>query len=599
MKRKLLIFVLLILLSSTVITALEVTATVNNKKIGLNDIAYLTIEINGEFNKKPSSPNLPSIQGFRTGTPSQSESTSISVINNKVTQTSILQYTYPLYPKKKGKFIIPPVSVNVDRRNYTTKAISISVVEGTTQNYQGSQRSRRSTGRRNANTNSTNLKDNLFIETVVSNANPFQGEVFRVDYILYTRYDIGDLDFNERPVFTNMWQDKIFQANKLAFSRRERNGLLFNSMPIESYYLIADESGKVKIPPLTMQIGVVVQSNSFFDYGRTKDYLISSNEKTINVKAIPEYNGEYQLSEAVGRLKISDEMHDKSLKVGDSFTYTIKLSGSGNLKTLQLPKFEDTPYLRFMEPEVKSDINSDGGSPKGSITVKYLVICKKEGEIEFPQMNFAYFDTKSRSFKNLSTGKYTLNIAPSENNFIYTGGNSQTRVVQEGFDIGYIITDISTRSFKKATSSFLFWMLILIYAASVPGTMYFVKEQKKLSGDAGYSRNRQASKILKKYLKQAQDEAKSGKNEFYTYAQTGLSNYLADKLHIPRGSTTDDIISKFRDKTGSIDQAAKLQQFFKKCNEARFMPGGISSADTSRDFEMLNTLIGNITRILR
>lgn len=327
MKRKLLIFCMLLLLSTTVITALEVTATVNNKKIGLNDIAYLTVEINGEFNRKPSAPRLPSIQGFRTGTPSQSESSSISVINNKVSQTVILQYSYPLYPKEKGNFIIPPISLSVDGKNYTTKAISISVVEGTTQQqYQNNRSSRFGQSRRSPKTNSTNLQDNLFIEAVVSKSNPYQGEVFKVDYYLYTRYDIGDLDYNQMPEFSNMWQDKIYTAKRIAFNRRERNGMLYNQMKLMSYNLIADEVGKVKIPSLSMEIGVLVQSNSFFDYGRTKDYVISSKEKTISIKPAPEYNGEYSVSDAVGSFRLSDEMHDKELKVGDSFTYTLKLA---------------------------------------------------------------------------------------------------------------------------------------------------------------------------------------------------------------------------------------------------------------------------------
>ncbi len=585
--------------SASVITALEVTATINNKKIGLNDVAYLTVEINGEFNRKPSAPTLPSIQGFRTGSPSQSESTSISVIQNKVTQTIILQYSYPLYPKEKGNFIIPPISMNIDGKNYTTKAISISVVEGTTQQQHNTRRSRYGQTRRSPKTNSTNLKDNLFIEAVISNPNPYQGEVFRVDYHLYTRYDLGEIEFNERPQFSNMWQDNIYSAGRRSFDRKERNGLLYNHMKVISYNLIADEVGKAEIPSLSMNIGVLVQSNSFFDYGRTQDYVISSKAKTINVKKIPEYTGSQRLSEAVGSFRLSDEMHDKELKVGDSFTYTLKLSGTGNLKTLELPKYEDTPYFKFMEPEVKNDISTNGNSPKGSITVKYLVICKKEGEIQFPQMQFSYFDIPSGSYKQLSTGSYKLNVAPSDNNYIISAGNSQTRVIQEGFDIGYIITDVNGKSFVKTTASLTFWLLIVIYILSIPAAMFFVREQKKLIGDAGYSRNRQAAKILKKYLKQAQDAAKSGNSDFYTSAQTGLSNYLADKLHIPRGSTTDDILTKFREKTGSIDQAMKLQQFFKKCNEARFMPGGISSADISRDFEMLNTVISNITRILK
>ncbi len=50
---------------------------------------------------------------------------------------------------------------------------------------------------------------------------------------------------------------------------------------------------------------------------------------------------------------------------------------------------------------------------------------------------------------------------------------------------------------------------------------------------------------MKKYLKQAEIAAKASDSKFYTAAQTGLINYLADKMKIPRGSISESATSVF------------------------------------------------------
>ena len=110
-------------------------------------------------------------------------------------------------------------------------------------------------------------------------------------------------------------------------------------------------------------------------------------------------------------------------------------------------------------------------------------------------------------------------------------------------------------------------------------------------------RQKKAKKILKKYMKQASDFAGNNQLEFYTAAQTGLANYLSDKLKISRGSTIETIIDKIGEENFPVDLIQKVEQLFEKCNKARFMPGGFSEENIKNDYSELQNILNEISKV--
>ena len=99
-------------------------------------------------------------------------------------------------------------------------------------------------------------------------------------------------------------------------------------------------------------------------------------------------------------------------------------------------------------------------------------------------------------------------------------------------------------------------------------------------------------------MKEATAFANEGKAEFYAAAQTGLSNYLCDKLHIARGSTTEDIIVHLKSKNISEQLLSDIKNIFEICNQARFMPGGFDTENIKDDFINLKKVIGKLSKKL-
>ena len=592
MKKIVIIFSLLLAFNFLFSNELEVDAYVDQTKIGTSDQLTLTLEISGEKANNVRTPQLPDIKGFRVNGPSTSSSSSYSLINGKMTSEVKQKYIYTLIPKKTGNFLIPPISVKFGKQTYTTDPINIKVVQGSTE--PAPPTSSRLRNNRNSTTTSSNLEDNLFVRTKISNKSPYKDEPILVEYTLYTRYDISNLSFGNDPAFTGFWKEDVFTPTQISFSRKNLDGIVYNTMLMRSIALFPTQTGTLEIPALELLVDIRTQSNSFFDFGSTKRYSIKSKSEKIKVKELPETGKPSGFINAVGNFNVSSQISESQLKVGDSFTYTLKLSGKGNLKQFDIPKLPEIKHLRFLEPEITTNINKDMIS--GSKTIKYLVIAQEKGTFDIPAIEFSYFDVQQQKYVTKRSKQFKISVAEGEGSFI-ASSTAQSSVTQEGRDIGFIIRSDHLQHFKIYFDSMLYWIIFFGILITIPFAVFYTKEQEKLIGNIDYQRQKQAAKILKRYMKQATEMAEKADVGFYASAQTGLSSYLADKLRINRGSTTDQINAEIAAKDISDEMKIRIKEMFEKCNQARFMPGGFSKENIRDDFKLMKEIVSDLVRM--
>jgi BatD DUF11 like domain len=592
MKRILVVLILIMIFQFLLSQELEVDAYVDQTKIGTSDQLTLTLEISGEKANNVRTPQLPAIKGFRVSGPSSSSSSSYSMINGKMKSEVKQKYTYTLIPKKTGNFLIPPISVRFGKQTYTTDPINIKVVEGSAEPTPPT--SSRLSNNRNSNNSTTNLEDNLFVRTKISNKSPYKDEPILVEYTLYSRYDISNLSFGNDPAFTGFWKEDVFTPTQINFSRGNLDGMVYNTMLMRSIALFPTKTGILEIPALELLIDIRTQSNSFFDFGSTKRYSIKSKPEKIKVKELPDFGKPSDFINAVGNFNVSSQISESQLKVGDSFTYTLKLTGKGNLKQFDIPKLPEIKHLRFLEPEITTNIDKDMIS--GSKTIKYLVIAQEKGTFDIPAIEFSYFNVQKQKYETKRSKQFKITVAEGEGSFI-ASSTAQSTVTQEGRDIGFIIRSDEIQHFKIYFDSILFWFIFFGILITIPFAVFYTNEQQKLVGNIDYQRQKQAAKILKRYMKQATEMADKADAEFYAAAQTGLSSYLADKLRINRGSTTDQIYSEISSKDISDEMKQRIKDIFEKCNQARFMPGGFSKENIEADFKLMKEIVSDLARM--
>ncbi len=591
MIKKAITFIIFLFLMINLSAQLEVQSYVDKTKVGLQDLLKLTIEISGEEADRVSQPSLSKLDNFDNLGSSSSSSSSIQIINGKMESSITKSYTYTLRPQKTGRIMIPPISLKHKKKSYITKPITISVIKGSTEPAPPTSNRLKNNNKQQI---SDKLSDNLFIVADLNTSSVYENEPVIVDYKIYTRYEVHDLEFASDPTFNGFWKEDIYTPTRVNFKRENRNGMLFNMMLLRSIALFPSQTGKLEIPALEMNVDIRTQSRSFFDFGTTKRYFIKSNPKTINVKELPSENRPTDFSGAVGEFRLSSNISANEMKVGDSFTYTLEISGNGNLKHFDVPTLPEISNLRFIDPEISSEINNNKIS--GKKTIKYLVIAQEKGTLTIPSVSFSYFDPKQKKYISKQTKSFTVNVQEGDAVFI-PSSSAQSTVQMEGYDIGFIIKKSNLKNNIIYLDSFYYWILWIIVLISVPVSLIYAGEQEKLAVNLDYVRQKQAKKILKKYMKQASRFAGNDQLDFYTAAQTGLANYLSDKLKISRGSTIEMIIDKINEKNFPEDLTIKIKQLFEKCNQARFMPGGFSKENIKKDYSELQDILNEISKV--
>ncbi|MBN1327805.1 MAG: protein BatD [Candidatus Cloacimonetes bacterium] len=583
MKTRLLILLIVLFSFHILSSALEVEAYVNKTKIGLNDILVLTIEISADKISDPELPDVSQIKGFNYRGRTSSTRESVSIINGKVERTSTISYKYSLQPQKTGRFLIPPLTVKIGSQQQTTKPIQITVVSGSTDPQPPTSQDLN----RNNQNDSGDIGDNLFIEATVNKWDVYRDEPVKVDYTLYTRYDIRNMSMEELN-FSGFWKEDINVADKIQFHRVNRNGIIYNAMLLRSIALYPQSSGRIPLPQQELELELRTQSYSLFNLGSSQAYTARSQTAFLNVSDIPEEGRPANYTNAVGQFTISGKISDTELRTGDSFTYTMEISGRGNLSHLDPPVLEDVNYLRFFDPEITTELNEDKVS--GKKVIKYLAIAQEKGNFVIPAVEFTYFDTQNGKFRTISTPLFNLTIAEGNQAYIPTG-TAQSLVEMEGRDIGFIIRDPELTDYNLLLNRFWYWMIWLLISMTIPVALIYSREMQKLSGDSDYLRQKRATKIFRKYIKQAASLAEKRDIRFYSTSHSGLCNYLADKMKVNRGISTVELLAKL--KLSSLEEtiADKIEKYLQDCDQARFMPGGFSPDRVNDDYERLRQII--------
>lgn len=581
--KRIIVLYFILLFSFLAAEDLSFDSYVDRTRVNLNEYVRFSLEFSGENASKVKTPRLGNLNNFRNMGSSSSSSSNITIVNGKMERSVTKTFTFNLKPLKTGKLLIPPINVRVNKQRFVTEPITITVSNN-------NQTEENKTPGMNT---SNKLSDNLFLQAEVNKKTVYKDEPVIVDYILYTRYDISNLSFANEPVFNGFWKENIFLADRINFKRTTYNNVSFNSMLMRSIALYPSKTGELEIPSLEVLVDIRTQPASFFDFGSTKRYSIKSKEINLNVKELPAEGRPGDFAGAVGEFTVQSNVSEQQLKVGESFTYTLEITGSGNLNHFDPPALPEIENFRFIDPEITTEINQDQLS--GRKLIKYLVIAQEKGDFTIPALSFSYFDTEAKRYITRKTKPYSINV--SEGDQIYIPSSSaQSLVTLEGSDIGFIIMQTNLSSTPLYFNSIFYWLVIFLIFLSLPFSYIYYKNHEKLYSDKDYVRQKQANKILKKYLKEAQKKYHQKDPGFYSDVHTGLSNYLTDKIKLSRGSSTADILYTLKPLVDE-ELSDQVEAIFSRCDEARFMPGGFSDENLETDYDLLKKTISELDRV--
>ena len=270
----------------------------------------------------------------------------------------------------------------------------------------------------------------------------------------------------------------------------------------------------------------------------------------------------------------------QEVKANEAVTMTITIEGAGNMRMLKTPSVKLPDSFERYDPKVTNDFKVTASGVNGKKTVEYLFIPRHSGEFDIPPVELCYFDTKTRSYKTLTTPAYHLNVLKGEEGSapaaVVENYAGKEDVKQLGSDIRYIHTgsmDIVPEQTPKV-GSLTSWLMYLVPLALTLLVFIVLSKQAKENANVRLVKNKRANKVARKRLKAAQKLLNEGKKDlFYDEVLKAMWTYLSDKMSIPVASLNkDNVASELTARAVDEPLIARVMAILNTCEFARYAP---------------------------
>ena len=614
------IFILVLIFFSKSVLADEVKFTASTRmivEVGKQFQLTYTLNAQGTNFRGPALNDFLVLSG-----PNTSSSSSIQVINGKMTQSVTNTFTYYLKAIKEGTFTISPASVKAGNKYYRSNTLTIKVVKSETNTKVSQQSIAGQKGQQVQPQTRSETKD-VFLKATANKTNPFQGEQVIVTYKIYTKVPIAQISIDKLSSFPGFWSKNLLNDNeRLKQSTEIINGEEYITANIRKITLFPQKTAKLEIDPMELECIAQIRKqktrritsdpffDSFFDdpfFNRSYQNVeksLKSNPLTINVKPLPLKNKPANFSGAVGNFTFKSSIDRTELKTNEAITLKYTISGKGNIELINKLNVSFPPDFEVYDPKIINRIKTSPLGVSGSCTFEYLLIPRNPGEFNTKPVYFSYFDINTKQYITKSTPDYTIKVEKGSGtlaNISYIGVN-QEDIKYIGSDIRHIKSNIL--NLQKINVYFFgstaFYLLMIIPVVFFILLIIIWKNQTKKRNNISLMKNKKATKVARKNLRKAHAFLKSGsKEEFYIEISQALWGYLSDKFNIPRAELSmDSVNDALLKKKVNKEIIRQFIDTLNNCEFARFAPGDSSSTMDEIYREALE-IISKIERELR
>lgn len=379
-------FYYILFLFSALSVAGQVTLEVSEvKDTRINQKFNLTVllEISGENMVQETPLRMPDMSKFDI-VGSASEQNTVVLDPKKGDVLNQLIYQYVLSPKQSGKIKFGSVLVTVNGKIYKTEPFEINV---------------RDSEKASA-PNDYAINDDVYLNMEVQDRSIYKHQPTVAILRAYSR-NYGSL----RKVQDIRYpKQKNIRIEPVHFAKAEietRSGLA--SQVLAVFLIFPSESGSIDISPVSASL-----SNA-------KSEKLSSNKVRLHVKKLPAGMPAFYKN-AVGNFDISVAKRDPAEKteIDKPLNVTVKVSGSGNFRSLNLPKMVPSENYTFFKPKVTPNTSPDKEGLEGSITADYVVIPKKAGPVAIQFEQFSYFNPTEQKYVDLGMHELLIDVQTHE-----------------------------------------------------------------------------------------------------------------------------------------------------------------------------------------
>ena len=507
----------------------------------------------------------------------RNQSTSMSIVNGKVTQE--MTFSYHLRPKGKGTFTIGAARITVDGKSHKSEPIEV-IVEARTGGAQGS-------GQQQG-------FDQIFLRGSVDRRRVFVGEqvVYSLRLYFYFRISMDDYSL-QASTFDGFWKESLKSAGRNV--KQERiNGVLYNYVDVAGFALFPQHAGQLTIASQSLE---AIVGTSIFNRQRIR---VASNPIMLDVIPLPEQNKPGSFRGAVGEFHLRAEISDTVLSTDDALTFRMHVSGNGNPRLISPPDLGLPGDLEVYEPRIKESV-SNVGKISGTKSFEFLIIPRHPGRFKLEPIAFTFFDPRREAYMTLRTPAYGLNIRKGTGGSgISASGLSKEEVELLGEDIRFIKTG-GLRLHKIIDPMLLSWRFYGLYLAPfvllIPLLLYR-RRRDHLASDLVLARSRAAYRQgVRRIRAAAKKHFRKDMLSYHDEIGKGLWGYLNARLNIPMAEMNKARAFEMLSGAGAGELTGPLDRALDQCSLSLYSPAS-GSEEGQPLHEVAEGLLGRLERAL-
>lgn len=564
----------------------------------------------------PGSFNAPNIEGakklFQSGAQAIGSSSNTVVVNGKVVEHSsgnMYRYTVTYKAEKEGRLKVGTATVSVGGRQVSAPGFQMTVGKAERQQQSPQSILNQLRGRGvNAEDPFTQgeekevTSNDLFVKIEMSKSRVYEQQAVVCTVKLYTKFPIKDFRPLQQPEYNGFLIEDITPKMAGAARVENYNGQNYYTAILRKSILYPQKSGTLTINSgefdvVPVQRRVYVGLNSAIAVPVDGDKLrIKSNAASVNITPLPSPRPA-GFTGAVGEFSIKDAITPAQLKTFATGTYTVTVSGSGNIKYIKAPTIGFPKEFDTFDPQNNIKTASDGDDVHGDITFTYQFIPQQVGEFSIAEGEFVYFNPNTGEYETLKIPARKLNIA--KGNGQPTKANADSERMTDIYPVHSGDMNLS-KTHTLLLDSFAYWLMILIPFMVFVGILIYYRKLVKERANVQLMRVKRASKVAQKRLKQAKKYmADNNSNAFYAEVLTASWGYLSDKLGIPVSELSKENIDAELDAYG-VDESLrqKMLSLLEKCEFAQYAPE-LSGNDMQSVFDEAASVMDQLENVKR
>jgi hypothetical protein len=273
-------------------------------------------------------------------------------------------------------------------------------------------------------------------------------------------------------------------------------------------------------------------------------------------------------------------------RVDDAVAVRATIEGEGSLQSVKPPYLAEPPGVKLFEPKVTESIQRITGKMLSRKTWEWILVPLGPGELQIPDLEFAYFDPATASYQTLQSGEIMLTVERGDGETDPTALRGEIRMQRR--DLAYIkpLRGQLAQRHPRAHELQLFQLALFAPLALTPLMILLGRRRSRLRRDQGLSRARRAGSRARRNLQsigKRVDQLESA--AFHEEVARTLVEYVADRFNRSPAGMTYELAEDLLAATGVEDETRRrFRSCLETCDFARFVP---SAAKTERRAEVL------------